>query len=193
MTFSVKNPFFPMKKEKAFCFFGGRLRHFHKNDISYIMKKTNAMRILELKGIPYEVVAYEWDEEHLDAVHASREAGLPFEQVFKTIVLKDCDNQVFVFCLPADFSISMKKVREITGSKSIDLLKTDDLLKTTGYVRGGCSPLGMIKKYPTYIEETAQLEPYIYVSAGQRGLQLKLTPDDLLLASEAQYRDFTME
>ncbi|MCH3908738.1 MAG: Cys-tRNA(Pro) deacylase [Sphaerochaeta sp.] len=157
------------------------------------MKKTNAMRILEAQGIPYDVVQYEWDEEHLDAIHASHEAGLPLEQVFKTIVLKDSDNQVFVFCLPGDFSISMKKVREITGSKSIDLLKLDDLLKTTGYVRGGCSPLGMIHKYPTYIEETAQLEEYVYVSAGQRGLQLKLKPDDLVKAAGAQYADFTME
>ena len=86
----------------------------------------------------------------------------------------------------------MKKVREITGSKDIDLLKMDDLLKTTGYIRGGCSPLGMIRKYPTFIEETAQIEDYIYVSAGQRGLQLKLKPDDLVRAADARYADFTM-
>jgi len=151
------------------------------------------MRILESLGIVYEVVEYQWDLEHLDAVHACKEAGLDNEQVFKTIVLKDTDNQVFVFCLPADFSISMKKVREITGSKDIDLLKMDDLLKTTGYIRGGCSPLGMIRKYPTFIEETAQIEDYIYVSAGQRGLQLKLKPDDLVRAADARYADFTME
>jgi Cys-tRNA(Pro)/Cys-tRNA(Cys) deacylase len=149
------------------------------------------MRVLDTLGLPYEVVSYDWDEEHLDAIHASQAAGLNPEQVFKTIVLKDSDNKIFVFCLPAVLSISMKKVRAITESKSIDLLPLTDLLKTTGYIRGGCSPLGMIHKYPTFLEESAQLEETIYVSAGQRGLQLHLKPEDLLKASGANYADFT--
>jgi len=149
------------------------------------------MRILESLNINYEVVTYEWDEEHLDAVHASQMAGLSSQQVFKTIVMQDSSQAVFVFCLPADFSVSLKKARALTNSKDIDLIKMDRLQHTTGYIRGGCSPLGMKKHFPTFIEELAQLEEYIYVSAGQRGIQLKIKPDDLVMASQAVYADFT--
>lgn len=155
------------------------------------MKKTNAMRILESMGITYEVVSYSWDEEHLDAVHASMMAGLSPQQVYKTIVMQDSDNQVFVFCLPAEFSISLKKARELTHSKDLELIKLDTLQSITGYIRGGCSPLGMKRHFPTFIEEVAQLEEYIYVSAGQRGLQLKIRPEDLVVAANAQFADFT--
>jgi len=155
------------------------------------MKKTNAMRILESMGIAYEVVSYSWDEEHLDAVHASMMAGLSPQQVYKTIVMQDSDNQVFVFCLPAEFSVSLKKARELTQSKDLELIKLDTLQSITGYIRGGCSPLGMKRHFPTFIEEVAQLEPYIFVSAGQRGLQVKIRPDDLVFAANAQFADFT--
>lgn len=159
--------------------------------MSEASKKTNAMRILESLNINYEVVTYEWDEEHLDAIHASQMAGLSSQQVFKTIVMQDSTQAVFVFCLPADFSVSLKKARALTNSKDIDLIKMDRLQHTTGYIRGGCSPLGMKKHFPTFIEELAQLEEYIYVSAGQRGIQLKIKPDDLVMASQAVYADFT--
>lgn len=159
--------------------------------MSEASKKTNAMRILESLNINYEVVTYEWDEEHLDAIHASQMAGLSSQQVFKTIVMQDSSQAVFVFCLPADFSVSLKKARALTNSKDIDLIKMDRLQHTTGYIRGGCSPLGMKKHFPTFIEELAQLEEYIYVSAGQRGIQLKIKPDDLVMASQAVYADFT--
>lgn len=155
------------------------------------MKKTNAMRILESLGIEYEVLSYEWDEEHLDAVHASQTTGLLPQQVFKTIVMQDTDKAVFVFCLPADFSVSLKKARALTGSRDLDLIKLSQLQDLTGYIRGGCSPLGMKKHYPTYIEELAQLEEHIYVSAGQRGLQLKIKPEDLVHAANAAFADFT--
>ncbi|MEA4864077.1 MAG: Cys-tRNA(Pro) deacylase [Sphaerochaeta sp.] len=155
------------------------------------MKKTNAMRILESMGIEYEVLSYDWDEEHLDAVHASQTAGLLPQQVFKTIVMQDDSKNVYVFCLPADFSVSLKKARALTGSKDIDLIKLTQLQDLTGYVRGGCSPLGMKKHYPTFVEELAQLEEYIFVSAGQRGLQLKLRPEDLVRAANATFADFT--
>ena len=145
---------------------------------SLLMKehKTNAMRILEQRHIDYEVVEYEVDEEHLDAMSASMKAGL---------------DQLYVFVTPALFSISMKKARDLTGEKSIDLLRMDQLQKHTGYVRGGCSPLGMTRKYPVFIEELAQLEEFIYVSAGLRGLQLRLKPDDLCAACEGTYASFT--
>ncbi|MBQ0070451.1 MAG: Cys-tRNA(Pro) deacylase [Spirochaetales bacterium] len=153
--------------------------------------KTNAMRILDALQIPYTTAEYEVDEEHLDAIHASESAGLDPEQVFKTIVMKNSSNQLFVFCLPAEFSISMEKARALTGSKDIDLLKMTELQKYTGYIRGGCSPLGMIRKYPTFIEEMALLQEKVYVSAGLRGYQLCLSPDDLARAAEATFADFT--
>ena len=154
-------------------------------------QKTNAMRLLEQKGIAYETVEYEVDEDHLDAVHASQSAGLDPETVYKTIVMKGASNQLYVFVTPAEFTISLKKARALTGEKELELLKTDLLLKYTGYIRGGCSPLGMIRQYPTFIEALAELEDYIHVSAGKRGLQLKLTPADLQRATGAVFADFT--
>lgn len=152
--------------------------------------KTNPMRVLDALNIEYKTHSYEVDEEHLDAIHAANEVGIATERVYKTIVMKNSNNQLFVFCLPADFDISLKKARAITGSKDIDLLKMTELQKYTGYIRGGCSPLAMIKKYPTYILDLAELEETICVSAGFRGTFLEVKPSDLLKAAEAEYRDF---
>lgn len=149
--------------------------------------KTNAMRILDNAGVSYDVVTYDVDEEHLDAVHLAESAGLPIEQVFKTIVMVTDDKRLFVFCVPGAEEISLKKARELTGAKSIDLLKLDSLQKMTGYIRGGCSPLGMIRQYPTFIEEIAQLYDYVYVSGGLRGVQLKLNPADLARCCDATF------
>lgn len=148
------------------------------------------MRILDGLSIPYKVLEYSFDEEHLDALHVSTTLGINAEEIFKTIVLQNEDKKLFVFCLPALFEISLKKARSITGSKSIDLLKTDFLQKYTGYIRGGCSPLGMIKKYPTFIEETVLLEESVCVSAGVRGQMLSLKSEDLIRATEATVVDF---
>lgn len=153
-------------------------------------KKTNAMRILEAKGLEYQVVEYEFSEDHLDALSASASAGLDPELVYKTIVMESSSGQLYVFVTPALFNISLKKARELTGEKNLELLKLDLLQKYTGYIRGGCSPLGMIRKYPVFVEELAQLEDHIYVSAGQRGLQLRLRPDDLVTACEGSYASF---
>lgn len=153
--------------------------------------KTNAMRILDSENVKYKLCQYNWDEEHLDAIHAAESAGLELEKVFKTIVMKNSQNNLFVFCLPAEFSISLKKARAITDSKDIELLPLNELQKYTGYIRGGCSPLGMIRKYPTFIEETALLEDYICVSAGQRGYFLELNPEDLARCCDAQFVDFS--
>ncbi len=148
------------------------------------------MRILESLSIPYTVHTYQWDEEHLDAVHAAESAGLDIERVYKTIVMRNSNKELFVFCLPAEFEISLKKARAVTGSKEIDLIKTSEMLPLTGYIRGGCSPLGMRKHYPTFISELAALEDTIYVSGGQRGIQIELRPDDLIKAARASYADF---
>ena len=153
--------------------------------------KTNAMRILEKLGIDYSIKTYEFDEENLDAIHAAKSAGLELEKVYKTIVMINDTKELFVFCLPAEFEISNKKARALTKSKNIELLKLAELQKYTGYIRGGCSPLGMIHKYKTFIEESAQLEDVVYVSGGQRGIQLELKPEDLLRATDAIFADFT--
>lgn len=153
--------------------------------------KTNAMRILDRNAVEYETVTYEVDEGDLDAVHIAKAAGLNVEQVFKTIVMSNQDNELFVFCLPAQLEVSLKKVRDLTGSRSIDLLKLDLLQKHTGYIRGGCSPLGMIHSYPTFIEELATIEDEIYVSGGLRGVQIKLSPYDLARCCNATFASFT--
>ncbi len=152
---------------------------------------TNATRILVKEGIPFDIVTYEFDEEHLDAVHASKSAGLDITSVFKTIVLKGASNNLYVFCLPGKEEISLKKARLITGEKEINLLKTDLLLKYTGYVRGGCSPIGMIKKYKTYISDAAMKKDKIYVSAGKRGEQIEINPEDLIKVTDAEVTEFT--
>ncbi len=154
--------------------------------------KTNAMRILESLNIEYSLHEYEWDEEHLDAVHIAENTGLEKERVFKTIVMRSNDKKLFVFCLPSDFSISLKKARALTKTKEIDLLPMNELQKNTGYIRGGCSPLGMIKKYPTFIEETALLEDTIFVSAGLRGYFLEVKPEDLAKALDSPFVDFSL-
>ena len=148
------------------------------------------MRILESLSIPYAVHEYEWDEEHLDAIHAAASAGLDPERVYKTIVMRSSSKEIFVFCLPAFFSVSLKKARALTGSREIDLIRMDELLSLTGYIRGGCSPLGMKRHYTTYLSELAALEETIFVSGGHRGIQLELKPDDLLRAADAVYADF---
>lgn len=153
--------------------------------------KTNAMRILDKNGVQYTTLTYEVDQERLDAVYVANSLGLNLEQVFKTIVMKNQDNELFVFCLPALFDISLKKAKELTLSKSLELLHLDLLQKYTGYIRGGCSPLGMIHLYPTFIEELATLEDYIYVSGGLRGVQICLKPQDLCNCCNGTFASFT--
>lgn len=156
------------------------------------MTKTNAMRILETENVPFEVHTYEFDEENLDAQHAAASAGLPPEQVFKTIVMRNERNEIYVFCVPATTTVNLKKVRALTGSKDINPVHPQELLKLTGYIRGGCSPLGMKKKYPTYIDETAILFDTIFVSAGQRGLQLGVNGEQLASVTGAELTELTL-
>ena len=155
-------------------------------------KKTNAMRILEQLGIEYETREYEFDEEFSDAVTASQKVGLPPEQVFKTIVMRNDRKDIFVFCVPANTEVNLKKVRALTSSKEVESVKQNELLGLTGYIRGGCSPLGMKKKYKTYIDETAILFDKIAVSAGQRGLQILANPEKLRTACEAEFAGLTL-
>ena len=144
------------------------------------MTKTNAMRRLDAAKIKYEVKEYEVDENDLSGTHIAEQIGLPFAQVFKTLVAKGEKSGVVVFCIPCDKEIDLKKAAIITGNKKLEMLHVKDLLSTTGYIRGGCSPIGMKKKFPTYIDESAQSFERITVSAGVqlfvRPLQTTILP-----------------
>lgn len=169
-----------------------RMEHADETLYTVSMTKTNAMRILETENVPFEVHTYEFDEENLDAQHAAASAGLPPEQVFKTIVMRNERNEIYVFCVPATTTVNLKKVRALTNSKDINPVHPQELMKLTGYIRGGCSPLGMKKKYPTYIDETAILFDIIFVSAGQRGLQLGVNGEQLASVTGAELTELTL-
>lgn len=152
-------------------------------------KKTNAMRILDGLGIKYSVTGYDVDPDNLDALSAASKLGVSPEKIFKTIVMRSDKNLIFVFCVSAESEVNLKKARAVSGSKEIKPVKMDELLALTGYIRGGCSPIGMKKKFPLFIDETATLFDEIYVSAGVRGRQLILSPDDLAKASGGIFSD----
>ncbi|MBR6246801.1 MAG: Cys-tRNA(Pro) deacylase [Bacteroidales bacterium] len=142
--------------------------------------KTNAARLLEAAGVPFELVPYEVDESNLAADHVASQLGEPLEQVFKTLVLRGDRNGLFVCVMPGDMEVDLKVAARISGNKSAAMLHMKELLPETGYIRGGCSPIGMKKPLPTFVYESALLYDHIYVSAGIRGLQLKINPEDLI-------------
>ena len=148
-------------------------------------KKTNAARILDEKNIEYKLIEYKVDEEHLDAVHVAAEVGLPAAQVFKTLVVRgDKTGPVFAV-IPGDGELDLKALAKVSGNKRAELVHLKEVLPLTGYIRGGCSPLGAKKNYPVYLDETCILWEQIAISAGQRGLQIFLKPDDLVAATDA--------
>ena len=144
------------------------------------VQKTNAARLLEAAKIPFELIPYRFDEEDLAAEHVADELGEPIEQVFKTLVLRGDRTGLFVCVMPGNLEVDLKVAACISGNKSAAMLHMKELLPETGYIRGGCSPVGMKKPLPTFFHESAQLYDYIYVSAGVRGLQLKINPQDLM-------------
>ena len=144
------------------------------------MIKTNAMRMLSAARIPFESLEYEVDENDLSGTHIADEIGLPYEMVFKTLVAKGDKTGPVVFCMPVDLEIDLKKAARVTGNKRIEMVHVKDLLGLTGYIRGGCSPIGMKKQFPTYLHASATSFERITVSAGVRGAQLLLKVDDLL-------------
>ena len=150
------------------------------------MNKTNAMRRLDAAKIPYEVKEYTVDENDLSGIHIATQVGLPFAQVFKTLVAKGDKTGIVVFCIPVDKEIDLKRAAVVTGNKKIEMLHVKDLLSTTGYIRGGCSPIGMKKKFPTYIDEGALNFERITVSAGVRGAQILLRVDELVKFVDAK-------
>ena len=144
------------------------------------MTKTNAMRRLDSAKIKYEIKEYEVDENDLSGIHIAEQIGLPFAQVFKTLVAKGEKSGIVVFCIPVDKEIDLKKAAVVTGNKKLEMLHVKDLLGATGYIRGGCSPIGMKKNFPTYIDESAVEFERITVSAGVRGAQLLLSVEELV-------------
>jgi len=148
-------------------------------------QKTNAARILDRMGITYELVGYEVDENDLSAVHVAAQLGQNIEQVFKTILLRGDRNGIFVCIVPGAEEVNLKLAASVSGNKKAETVAMKELLPLTGYIRGGCSPLGMKKPYPIFLHASAIQFPFIYISAGQRGLQLKLAPADLIKAVNA--------
>lgn len=144
------------------------------------LQKTNAARLLDAAGISYTLVPYEVDEEHLEASHVAEQLGEDLDRVFKTLVLRGDRNGLFVCVMPGSLEVDLRVAARISGNKNCAMIHVKELLPLTGYIRGGCSPIGMKKPFPTFVHESALLYETIYVSAGVRGLQLCLAPQDLI-------------
>ena len=152
---------------------------------------TNAMRLLKQAGIEFDTSEYEVDESDLSGVHAAQALGVDPDCVFKTLVARSDKRNLYVFCIPVAQDLDLKKCAAAVGEKKIEMIHVKELLGLTGYIRGGCSPVGMKKKYPTVIDETAQLFDRIYVSAGQRGVQIIVNPVKLAEYVQARFLDIT--
>lgn len=144
------------------------------------IEKTNAARLLDRAGIAYELIPYEVDENDLAAAHVAESLGEPIERVYKTLVLRGDRNGHFVCVVQGDREVDLKAAAKASGNKSADLIPMKELLPTTGYIRGGCSPIGMKRRFPTFIDSSCEAFDYIYISAGVRGLQLRIAPSDLV-------------
>lgn len=151
--------------------------------------KTNAMRILERNKIPYEQITYECDE-FIDGLHTAEITGAPVEQSFKTLVAQGKSKAYYVFVLPVAEEVDLKRAAKAAGEKSMEMIHVKDINSITGYIRGGCTPIGMKKQYPTFIQECARDFDQIYVSGGKIGCTLKLNPQDLAKVSRAVFADF---
>lgn len=150
------------------------------------INKTNAARMLDKAKIGYELIPYEVDENDLAATHVAESLGEPIERVFKTLVLKGDRNGHFVCVIQGDKEVDLKMAAKVSGNKKCEMIPMKQLLPLTGYIRGGCSPIGMKKHFPTYIHHTCTDYPFIFVSAGVRGLQVKIAPADLLRIAQAE-------
>ena len=143
-------------------------------------EKTNAARLLDKAGIAYNLIPYEFDENDLAAQHVADSLGQDIAQVFKTLVLHGDKTGYIVCVIPGNMEVDLKALARVSGNKKVEMIPMKDLLQVTGYIRGGCSPIGMKKRFPTYFHSTATGHSKIYVSAGVRGLQIEIAPDDLI-------------
>lgn len=157
------------------------------------MQKTNVMRMLDKAKITYTVKEYEVDESDLSGIHVAESVNMNTDVVFKTLVAKGDKTGFCVFCIPCAEELDLKKAAKVSGNKKVEMLPLKDLLPTTGYIRGGCSPIGMKKQFPTYINETAMLFNEIAISGGARGVQVILNPDTLIDFVSASYEDLTTD
>ena len=153
------------------------------------INKTNVARILDQKKVAYELIPYTVDENDLAATHVAAELGEDIAQVFKTLVLRGDRNGLLVCVIPGDKEVDLKKAAKLSGNKKVEMIVMKELLPLTGYIRGGCCPIGMKKPYPTWIHSTCEEFPFIFISAGVRGLQLKINPADLLKVTGASVAD----
>lgn len=153
------------------------------------MSKTNAVRIIEKLNIEYEVVEYEWDEENIDALSVAEKLNANPETVFKTLIARNEKNEILVFVIPGNYELNLKKAALASGSKKVELINQKELLPLTGYIRGGCSPVGMKKLYPSFIDESSELFENIFVSSGRRGAQMKIDPKVLIEIINAEKTD----
>lgn len=154
--------------------------------------KTNAVRLVNQAGFSCKEAFYEYDEKDLSGNHAAKAIGLPPEQVFKTLVTRGSKTGIHVFCIPVCMELDLKKAAKAAGDKSIEMVAVKELLSLTGYIRGGCSPVGIKKAYPTYFDETCLLWDEIAVSAGERGHQMIMAPQDLIALTKARIVDITV-
>lgn len=154
-------------------------------------QKTNACRLLDQAGIKYELISYDFDENDLSATHVADTIGEDINQVFKTLVLRGDKTGIFVCVIPGNEEVNLKKAAKASGNKSCEMIHVKELLGLTGYIRGGCSPIGMKKPYPMYIHETCILFDEIFISAGQRGLQMKINTQDLINYAHLTEADLT--
>ncbi|MBK6678742.1 MAG: Cys-tRNA(Pro) deacylase [Ignavibacteriales bacterium] len=153
------------------------------------MSKTNAVRILESRKLIFELIDYEVSEDALDAVSVANKVGMDPDMVFKTLVSRNESNKIFVFVIPGSCELNLKKAAKLSASKNIEMIKVKELFDLTGYIRGGCSPIGMKKDYPVFIDETALIFDRISISAGVRGTQIILSPVDLISTVDATTGD----
>lgn len=153
--------------------------------------KTNAIRLVERAGIPCSEKFYDYDENDLSGIHAAQAIGMPEEQVFKTLVARGERTGINVFCIPVCQELDLKKAAKAAGDKNMELVHVKELLNLTGYIRGGCSPIGMKKKYPTYFDELCLLSEEIALSAGERGHQIIVPPEPIIQLIGAGVADLT--
>ncbi|BCU51645.1 Cys-tRNA(Pro)/Cys-tRNA(Cys) deacylase [Staphylococcus auricularis] len=154
-------------------------------------KKTNAMRILDREKIDYIVNEYKVDEAHLDGVTVAHEVGVDESEVYKTLVLENANHEHFVFVIPVNQSLDMKVAAQAVNEKKLNLMPLEDLKRVTGYIRGGCSPIGMKKAFPTVIDTSAESKSSIYISGGERGTQIYIAVQDLIHLTHAQLSNVT--
>ena len=155
------------------------------------MNKTNVIRLLEANKIPHDIKTYIVDEDDLSGISVAQKIGVDEDIVFKTLVIEGDRSGIIIFCVPVNLELNLKKAAVVGSNKKVELIPTKNLLAVTGYIRGGCSPIGMKKKYPTFVDETAKLFDKIYFSAGLRGIQVGIHPDILQILTGSVFADLT--